>query len=98
MSEPHTDYTRWSLAVTRLNVAAGEDVRYLPRLDAKDLSFPEEDCWLLGEDTLILSLFKPDGGSAGFAVEPDPRKVARYRALRDAAWPRGVPYGEYLSR
>src|SRR5687767_6125978 len=57
VQEPHTEYTRWSIDVTRLNVSAGENVRYLPRQHAEDISFPDEDCWLLDEDRLILSLF-----------------------------------------
>jgi hypothetical protein len=98
VSEPHTEYTRWSIEVTRLNVSVGEDVRYFPRQHAKDISFPDEDCWLLDEDYLILSLFKPDGRSAGFAIESDPGMVARYQAVRDVAWPRGISYSEYTSR
>ncbi|QXJ20774.1 hypothetical protein AGRA3207_001544 [Actinomadura graeca] len=98
VSEPHTEYTRWSIEVTRLNVAAGEDVRYLPRQHAEDILLPDEDCWLVDEDGLILSLFEPDGGSAGFAVEPDPRLTAHYRSVRDRAWPRGIPYSDYAGR
>lgn len=98
VSEPHTEYTRWSIEVTRLNVSAGEDVKYLPRQHTEGILFPDEDCWLLDKEHLILSLFKPDGRSAGFAVESDPGMIARYRAVRDKAWPRGIPYSEYTSR
>lgn len=98
VSEPRTEYTRWSIEVTRLNVSAGEDVRYLPRENAGDISFPGEDCWLLDDDGLILSLFQADGRSAGFAVESAPEIVARYRAVRDQTWPRSISYEEYASR
>jgi hypothetical protein len=98
VTEPHTDYTRWSMAVTELNVSAGENVRYLPRAQTADIDFPEEDCWLLNEDRLILSLFQPDGGAGGFAVETEPGMVARYRAVQQKAWPRGIAYDEYVSR
>ena len=37
VSTPHTDYTRWGLEVARLNIQAGEDVRYLPRHLTKDI-------------------------------------------------------------
>ena len=30
VSEPHDDYTRFLLDLARINVAAGEDIRYLP--------------------------------------------------------------------
>ncbi|WP_067489566.1 DUF6879 family protein [Actinomadura hibisca] len=98
VTEPHTEYTRWSISVTPLNVSAGEDVRYLPRDLAADIPLPDEDCWLLDDDRLVLSLFKADGRSAGFAVEQDPEALARYRAVRDVAWPRAVPFAQYVSR
>lgn len=30
VSVPHGDYTRWGLSVAALNIAAGEDIRWLP--------------------------------------------------------------------
>ncbi|MFC6880171.1 MULTISPECIES: DUF6879 family protein [Actinomadura] len=98
VSEPHSEYTEWSISVTPLNVSAGENVRYLPRAMAKDIEFPEEDCWILDDDRLILSLFKQDGGSAGFAVEQSPGLLARYLAVRDVAWSRAIPFGQYVNR
>lgn len=95
---PHSDYTRWSLEVARLNTGSGEDVRYLPRHEAGDFAFPSEDCWLLDDDRLVLSLFRPDGRSDGFVATEDVRLVARYRAARDIQWPRAVPYREYAVR
>lgn len=47
---PLSDYQRWGLlAVCRLNIAAGEDVRYLDRAAANDLS--GMDFWLFDEGT-----------------------------------------------
>jgi hypothetical protein len=98
VSEPHTTYTRWSLAHTHLNVEAGEDVRYLPRHLAKDIEFPAEDCWLFDDDRLVLSLFKPDGRSGGYARENDAALTLQYRAVRESAWPRAISYAQYVSR
>lgn len=97
VSVPHSPYTDWSLATARLNRDAGEDVRYLPRREAQDLTLPDEDCWLLDDDRLILSLFQPDGRSGGFAVEDDPAMTAHYRQVRDRLWLRAVAYGEYAA-
>jgi hypothetical protein len=98
VTEPHSPYTRWSLSHTRLNVDAGEDVRYLPRHLAPDIEFPAEDCWLIDDDQLVLSLFQPDGRSAGYGREEDPALTARYRAVRDTTWPRATPYADYDAR
>ena len=69
-SVPHTDYIRWGLDVSPLNIEAGEDIRYLPRHLADGIKLPEEDYWLLDDDTLILSVFSADGRTGGFAREP----------------------------
>jgi hypothetical protein len=95
---PHSDYVEWILSTACLNTDSGEDVRYLPRRETQDVTLPDEDCWLLDDDRLILSLFQPDGRSGGYAVEPDPALTAQYRTVRDQLWPRGIPYSQYVSR
>lgn len=95
---PHTEYTQWSLFVAEQNVAAGEDVRYLPIREPLGVALPAEDCWLLDDDRLILSLFAPDGEAGGFAREEAPELIAEYRAVRDALWPMGISHSEYVTR
>lgn len=47
---PLTDYQRWGLLrISRLNIAAGEDIRYLARGQAADL--PSLDLWLFDVGT-----------------------------------------------
>lgn len=98
VTEPHSDYVRWELALDPQNIDAGEDIRYLPRHETEGISFPEEDCWLFDDDRLVLSLFKPEGGSGGFAREADPDLITEYRAVRDQVWSRAIPYAEYVER
>jgi hypothetical protein len=98
VTEPVSDYTRWVLTVDPQNIEAGEEIRYLPRHMAVGIDFPPEDYWLFDGDGLVLSLFKPDGRSGGFAVEDDPALIARCRAVRDAVWSRAIPYAEYVSK
>lgn len=96
VTQPHTDYVQWELAVDLQNIAVGEDIRYLPRHRAKDIVFPVEDCWLFDEDLLVLSLFKPEGGSGGFAREYDSDLIRQYRVVCNQVWSRAVPYAEYI--
>jgi hypothetical protein len=98
VTEPHSDYVRWELALDPQNIAAGENIRYLPRHDAEDIRLPGEDCWLFDNERLVLSLFKPDGGSGGFARQEDPELVERYCAACDQVWSRAVSYSEYVAR
>lgn len=98
VTEPHSDYVRWELALDPQNVAAGEDIRYLPRHRAVSIDLPEEDCWLFDDERLVLSLFKPGGGSGGFARETEQGLIVRYRAACDQVWSRAVPYADYVAR
>src|SRR5436189_1343930 len=79
---PHGDYTRWGFAVAPHSIAAGEDIRYLPRHQIEDLDLPQEDYWLFDDDILVLSIFSEDGRTGGFALEPDPDATAHCRAVR----------------
>lgn len=98
VTEPHSDYVRWELALDPQNIAAGENIRYLPRRHTEGIRLPNEDCWLFDNERLVLSLFKPDGGSGGFAREEDPELVKQYHVACDQVWSRAVPYSEYVAR
>ncbi|HEY7145263.1 MAG TPA: hypothetical protein VH637_13540 [Streptosporangiaceae bacterium] len=96
VSIPHTDYTRWGLAMSRLNAEAGEDIRYLPRSQARDIDCPPEDYWLMDDDKLVLSIFSEDGRTGGFARENDPGLLRQCVFVRDRVWDRAIPCARYL--
>ena len=95
-STPHTGYIRWGLAVAALSTEAGEDIRYLPRQRAAGIDLPEEDYWLLDDDTLILSVFSADGRTGSFAREASPQLVSRCLAARDRVWDLAIPWAQYV--
>ncbi|HEY0447670.1 DUF6879 family protein [Actinophytocola sp.] len=94
---PHVDYTRWGLTIARHNIAAGEDIRYLPRhfVDAADL--PADDYWLLDDDRVAFTVFEPDGRFAGGASTVDPTIVGYCRAIRDRLWQLAIPHAQYVA-
>jgi len=96
-SVPHTDYIRWGLDVSRLNIEAGEDIRYLPRQLATGIELPEEDYWLLNDDVLILSVFSPDGRTGGFAEPSSPDLLGQCVAVRDQVLERAIPFAQYVA-
>jgi hypothetical protein len=96
-SVPYSDYIRWGLDVSPLNIEAGEDIRYLPRHLTKDIELPDDDFWLLDDDTLILSVFSPDGRTGGFASETDPDLLAQCLTVREQVWDRAIPYSQYVA-
>jgi hypothetical protein len=96
-SVPHTDYIRWGLDVSPLNIKAGEDIRYLPRHLTEDIELPDEDFWLLDDDKLILSVFSADGRTGGFALDASPELLTQCIAVRDQVWKRAVPYAQFVA-
>jgi len=97
VTEPLSDYIRWEMSIDPQNLDAGEDIRYLPRHAAGSIQFPEDDYWLFDDDTVILSLFTPDGRSGGFALVDDPHLFKQCLLVRDQVWSRAVPYSNYTA-
>jgi hypothetical protein len=96
VSEPLNDYARFLLAHAAGSVAAGEDIRYLPRDKAAGIDLPAEDCWLFDDSKLVLVLFPGDGRRYGMHTVEDPELTARYVAVRDQVWERAIRYSEYV--
>jgi hypothetical protein len=96
-SVPHSDYIRWGLDISPLNIEAGEDIRYLPRHRTAGIELPDEDFWLLDDDQLILSVFSPDGRTGSFARETSPELLRQCLVVRDQVWDRAVPYTHYVA-
>lgn len=96
VSEPHSDYVRWSLWLARLNVEAGEDIRYLPRPIAMRLGLPAEDYWLFDSRRLAIPRFADGDRLLGFELVEDPAAVVQRCYWRDAAWHFAVPRDEYV--
>lgn len=97
VSVPHSDYIRWGLDVSPLNIEAGEDIRYLPRNLVEGIELPEQDYWLLDDDVLVLSVFSADGRTGGFARPSSPELFRQCVAVRDQVWERAIPYAQYVA-
>lgn len=97
VSIPHGDYTRWGLSMAPHNIEAGEDIRWLPRPIVAAGELPDDDFWLLDDDSVMFTIFEPDGRFAGGALTTDPSTVSRYCAVRDRLWAIAVPHAEYAS-
>jgi hypothetical protein len=93
---PHVDYTRWGLTVAAHNIAAGEDIRWLPRHLVDPETLTTDDYWLFDDDRVVFTVLEPDGRLAGGAATTDPAIVRRCRAIRDQLWRVAVPHSRYV--
>lgn len=98
VDDPLTDGQRFLLATGLGNVAAGEDIRNLPRAEAERLRLPDYDFWLF--DSKILARFAFDEGNTtlGVYVTEDPTEVLAACQARDAAWHHATPTTEFAKR
>lgn len=92
---PHVDYTRWGLTVAPQNIAAGEDIRWLPRHLADANNLGSDDYWLFDDVTVVFTVFEPSGRFAGGAATTDPVIVERCRTVRDRVWDAAIPHDQY---
>jgi hypothetical protein len=95
VSEPVTDYIRWEHAITPANLAAGEQVRWLPRHRAADLMLPGADFWLFDDDLVRFGHFTGDGELRGHEQRTDPGLLRLCRDAFEHVWARAIPHQEY---
>ncbi|WP_280393274.1 DUF6879 family protein [Nocardia wallacei] len=96
VTEPHTLYTRYLLALAKHNTAAGEDIRYLPRHQARPADSRSEDFWVIDDDRVAFSVFDENEYWIGAALTDDPDIVAHARSIRDRVWTAATRYEEYV--
>ncbi|MER8118048.1 DUF6879 family protein [Streptomyces sp. NPDC094031] len=94
VSEPVTDYIRYEHAATVVNVAAGEQVRWLSRTRAADLMLPGADLWIFDEVKVLFNHFTGAGEWADPATElrTEPGIVKQCSDAFEAVWERAVPH------
>ncbi len=95
VSEPVTDYIRFEHTGTVVNVAAGEEVRWLPRRMASDLALPGNDLWLIDGKRVMFHWFTGDGDWAGHEFNEDPATVKMVTDAFETVWQRAVPHVQY---
>ncbi|WP_348532870.1 DUF6879 family protein [Kitasatospora sp. MAP5-34] len=76
-------------------MAAGEDVRWLPRRCATDLVLPGNDFWVFDDRLLLVNHFDGDGEPTEPELTEDQNTVKFCAAAFEAVWDRAVPHSEY---
>jgi hypothetical protein len=95
VSEPVSDYIRWEHYVTHANLAAGEQVRWLPRRQATDLGLPGNDYWIFDGSLLRIGYFSGDGDLVGHELSEDPGVIRHCADAFEAVWERAIRHDEY---
>ncbi|MDH6107917.1 hypothetical protein P3T36_006376 [Kitasatospora sp. MAP12-15] len=97
VSEPVSEYTRYLHSMTFTNVAAGEQVRWLPRMRASTIALPGSDFWLFDGKAVMFNHFNGDGDWADpeDTVSDDPAVAKLCAEAFETVWERAVPHEQY---
>jgi hypothetical protein len=95
VSVPLTDYSRFGVFCSQYTNAAGEEIRYLTRDQARDL--PDYDYWLFDSLRLVKMHFDEEEHFLGGEVIKDPAVIVQHADWRDAAWHRAVRRDDFAS-
>ncbi|MCX5115186.1 hypothetical protein OOK13_43450 [Streptomyces sp. NBC_00378] len=98
VSEPVSEYIQYEHSGTFTNVAAGENVRWLPRRRASDIALPGNDFWLFDGQLVQWNHFAGDGSSQGPEITEDPAAVKLCADAFETVWERAVPHNQYTIR
>jgi len=96
VSEPIAPFIRFEYEITAtVNIAAGEQVRWLPRRRASDLCLPGNDFWVFDDRLVRFGYFAGDGEFLEHELADDPAVVRLCAAAFEAVWERAVPHAKY---
>lgn len=96
VSEPVSDYVRWEHSLTEpVNIAAGEQVRWLPRRLASTLAVPGNPYWVFDDRLVRFTVFGGDGQVQGSQYSDVAGVIEVCRSAFEAVWQFAIPHQEY---
>jgi hypothetical protein len=96
VSEPLSAYIRFEHEATAgLNVAAGEEVRWLPRKLARGLSVPVNDYWVFDDRLVRVGYFAGNGAYLDDELTDDPEIVRTCAEAFERVWELAIPHADY---
>jgi hypothetical protein len=96
VSEPVSKYIRFEHEVTYgLNIAAGEEVRWLPRRKATGIALPGNDFWLFDSSLLLVNHFDGEGEWLDPELSTDPHEIKLCASAFEGVWDLGIPHADY---
>lgn len=98
VSEPLSDYQRWSHSIAQPMVNAGEDIRWVPRRLMSSVAIPGNDFYLLDNRLVIFLHYAGSGLAVDKTTSTDPEHVELCRAAFETVWRLSIPHGEYQPR
>jgi hypothetical protein len=95
VSEPLSDYQRWSYGIAYPMVEAGEDIRWVPRSRVSSVALPGNDFYLFDDRLAVFLLYAGNGLATGKLGSADPANIRLCRSAFEAVWKLSIPHRDY---
>jgi hypothetical protein len=95
VSEPLSEYQRWSYSIAHPMVEAGEDIRWVPRRLVSSIGIPGNDFYLFDARLVVFLIYSGDGLNADYQSSNDPADVHLCHTAFEAVWKLAIPHSDY---
>ncbi|MEV6773356.1 DUF6879 family protein [Nocardia sp. NPDC051030] len=95
VSEPLSEYQRWSYSIAQPMVDAGEDIRWVPRRLVSSVAIPGNDFYLFDGELAVFLHYAGNGLGTGKTVTNDPADIELCRGAFEAVWKLAIPHRDY---
>jgi hypothetical protein len=95
VSEPLSDYQRWSNSIAGPMVEAGEDIRWVPRRLVSAIGIAGNDFYLFDDRLIVFLIYSGDGLNADYQISTEPAAVKLCRLAFDSVWQYAIPHRDY---
>lgn len=95
VSEPLSDYQRWSHSIAQPMVDAGEDIRWVPRRLVSSIGIPGNDYYLIDDRLVVFLHYAGSGLAVDRVTSTDPADIHLCRSAFEAVWELSIPHREY---
>ncbi|MET8278092.1 DUF6879 family protein [Micromonospora sp. NPDC005174] len=95
VSEPLSDYQRWSYSIAGPMVDAGEDIRWVPRRLVSSLALPGNDYYLFDDRLAVFLIYAGTGLAVDRVASTDPADLQLCRSAFEAVWQLAIPHRDY---
>lgn len=95
VSEPLSEYQRWSHSIAQPMVDAGEDIRWVSRSLVSSVAMPGNDFYLFDGHLAVFLIYAGSGLATDRLTSTDPADIELCQSAFEAVWKLSIPHSEY---
>lgn len=95
VSEPLSEYQRWSISIAHPMVEAGEDIRWVPRRLVSSIAIPGNDFYVFDDRLVVFLHYAGNGLATGKVGSTEPADIQLCRSAFETVWKLAIPHSEY---